>query len=125
MIHTFFTEEQYKKAAIKYLSEVCGVFDDKNYWTKQKIEEQWREYIDDEREVYAYAEKNNFCIKIDDEKDLKEQLKDINITQIEFMKLLLKEINVLNSCIELINESHNEDIEELKRYRKKYGRFID
>lgn len=94
MIHEILTEENLQKAVYHYAIEECGL--DTTGWTKAEIKERYIEiYNDNIEDVLRYAYENGYYIFIDDEKDIKEQLKNLKMTQMELIKFLLAERETL------------------------------
>lgn len=108
MIHKFFTRKNFKKAVIGLAKEHGCV--GPGGLTKREALEQWVDLIGDYDEIHEYAERSSLLIEIDDEKDIKTQLKDINFTYIEIIKALLNERKILLEDIDcLYNQLHGKE----------------
>lgn len=88
MIHTFYTDKNFKEAILGF-AKSYGSFDDG--WTKEEILEENDYYNEFHKEINRYAERNNLFVNIDDEKNIEEQLKELNVTYSEIIEALLKD----------------------------------
>ena len=103
MIHYLLVERLMKKASVKFLVECCGL-------TKKEAEADnpWDTFKDTggfEGSFYKYMLENNMLVVIDDEKDIKLQIRESKSTLNEVLEALLDERKEL---LDVLNEKEEE-----------------